>query len=181
MNGLRLVLYNNTHTLCVCVCVCVCLTWDIWNGRSYRHAAYTILKSFAWRVAQTAFRAYMTSGSREKAYERFSPVTCQFPYMHRYTSGYPRQDESCPLQQSCWNILKGYTLKDMPSISWILRLPRAGWILPATRTALERSRRLHVRTRSPHYWYHSRYCFLHARGYSNFTWTGYRSFAKYEY
>ena len=53
---------------CVCVCLSVCPTWDIQNGRSYCHAAYTILKSFDWRVAQPAFRAYTTHGLREKAF-----------------------------------------------------------------------------------------------------------------
>ena len=77
------ILYNNTRILgvCVFVCLCVCQTWDIRNGRSYRNDAYTILKSFAWRVAQTALRAYTTRGSREKAFGTYSPVTSRIP-MH---------------------------------------------------------------------------------------------------
>ena len=111
------VLYNNMRILCVClsVCLCVCPTWDIRNRRLYRHAAYIILKSFASWFAQTVFRVYMTHGLREKAFGSFSSVTRQIPCTHCYTSGYPGQDKSCPLQGSLWNILKGYMLKDMPS------------------------------------------------------------------
>ena len=53
--------------------VSVCPTWDVWNGRSYHHAVYTILKSFAWQGAQTAFWAYTMHGSREKAFETLLP------------------------------------------------------------------------------------------------------------
>ena len=97
----------------MCV-LCVCPTWDIRNGRSYRHAAYNILKSLVWRLAQTAFRAYTLGDWREKAFEMSSPVARPIPYAHRYTSGCPEQDESCPLHQSRWNILEGYALKDTP-------------------------------------------------------------------
>ena len=62
----------------------------------------------------TAFQAYTTHDSREKAFEKFLPVTRRIPCTHRYISGYPGQDESCPLQQSFWNILEGYALKDTP-------------------------------------------------------------------
>ena len=108
--------YNNTGILCVCLSVC-CPTWDIRNRRSHHHAAYTILKSFTWRVAQAAFRAYTTSGSREKAFGSFLPVTCRIPCMHSYTSSYPGQDECCPIQENQWNILEGYGLNDTPSTS----------------------------------------------------------------
>ena len=75
--------------MCVCLSVCVCPTWDIRNGRLYCHVAYTILNNFTWWVAQTAFQAYMTSGLREKAFRRFSPVTHWIPCTHGYFSGYP--------------------------------------------------------------------------------------------
>ena len=57
--------------MCVCVCLSVCPTQNIRNARSYHHAAYTILKRFTWRVAQTAFLAYSMSGSREIALKFF--------------------------------------------------------------------------------------------------------------
>ena len=90
---------------------------DILNGRSYRHAAYTILKSFAWRVVQTALQAYTPRHSREKAFGYFSPVTISIPCTHSNFSASPGQDETYPLLLSLWNILERYTLKDTPSTS----------------------------------------------------------------
>ena len=80
---------------------------DIKNGRSYRHAAYTILKNFALRVVQTAFRGYTTHCSREKPLE-ILPVTPQIPRVHVYFPGHPGQDESCPLQQPLLQSRKVY-------------------------------------------------------------------------
>ena len=49
--------------------------------------------------------------------------------MHgRYISGYPGQDECCSLQESIWNILEAYVLKDTPSttrVAFSLLLLRA--------------------------------------------------------
>ena len=114
MKGLGLVLYNNTTTLCVHACLSVCPTWDTRNGRRYRHAAYTILKSFAWQMIQTPFWGYTMRGSREKGFRRFSSVTLQIPCRHGYFSGYPRQDETCTLQQSFRNILEGMSWRTRP-------------------------------------------------------------------
>ena len=65
--------------MCVSVCLSVCPTWDMRNGRLYRHAAYSILKSFNWWVAQTAFWAYTMHHSREKAFGSFLPVRLRIP------------------------------------------------------------------------------------------------------
>ena len=150
MNGLRLVLYNNMCLLCVCLCVCVSLSMCLSHLRYPEREVVSPhclhhLEELRLASCTNCFWAYTTSGSREKACERFSPVTPLTPCMHCYTSGYPGQKESCPLHQSCWKIFQGYALKDAPSISRVPRLPMAGWILPATQTALERFRRLHVK------------------------------------
>ena len=67
---------------------------------------------------------YMYFNAREKFMYFCRLVTCNLytqillmRCMHRYTSGYPGQDESCLLQESRWNILEGYALKDTPSTS----------------------------------------------------------------
>ena len=82
----------------------------------YRQAAYTILKRFACRVAQTASQAYTMHGSKQKPLEIFNSYASNSVYAG-YISGYPGQDESCPLKQSLWNNLEGYVLKDTPSTS----------------------------------------------------------------
>ena len=54
------------------------------------------MESFAWRVAQTAFRVDTTRGWREKAFGSFTQFNASTAVHARYTSGYPGQDESCP-------------------------------------------------------------------------------------
>ena len=75
-------LYNDTRILCVCVCP----TWGIRNWRSYCHAFYTILKSFAWQVEQTAFQAYTAHGLRKKPSEVFLQLHAEF---HTWTVTFP--------------------------------------------------------------------------------------------
>ena len=59
----------------VCVCVSVCNSWDLGNeGTSSHHTSYTIMESFAWRVALTASQIDMKRGLREKAFKIFSQV-----------------------------------------------------------------------------------------------------------
>ena len=110
--------------LCVCVCLSVCPTWDPEWEVVLPHSLH-YLEELVWRVAQTAFWACTMCGLKEKAFVSYLPVRCRIPCTHQYTFGYLRQDESCQLQESCWNILKGYVLKDTPStsqIQWLLLL-----------------------------------------------------------
>ena len=79
------ILYNNTHFRHLCVCS----TWDIQNGRSCYYASYTVLKSFAWRITQTAYWAYTTCSLREKVFASFAPVVRRIPCTHCYNSSYP--------------------------------------------------------------------------------------------
>ena len=94
--------------MCVRVCMCVCPTWDIRNGTSYRHAAYTILKNFAWLVAQTACRAYTTRDSREKLLKNFRQLLAKF---RARTATLPVTLNRMNLAHY-WIILEGHTLKD---------------------------------------------------------------------
>ena len=73
VNGLRLV-YNNTRILCVCVYLFVPSEIS-GNGTSWRGAFYTDVKSFAWRVAQTASRGDSTHRLRDKGFGSFSDIT----------------------------------------------------------------------------------------------------------
>ena len=91
------------------VCVCV---WpsprDLGNETSYRHTPFAGVKRFSWRVAQTAFQAYTTRGSRGKMFGTFWPVKRWSPGTHVTLPGYPGQDESCSLLERCWSILEGH-------------------------------------------------------------------------
>ena len=70
----------------VCVCLpvrlSVCPTRDLGNGTLYCPASFASVKSFSWRVAQAAFQAYMTHGSRGKVFGTFCQVTRWRPCMH---------------------------------------------------------------------------------------------------
>ena len=62
---------------CLSVCVCVSVPLEIFGmGRRIATLLTLSLKSFASQVAQTAFWAYTTRGSRENAFASFSPVPC---------------------------------------------------------------------------------------------------------
>ena len=92
--------------VCVCVCLSVCHPCDLGNEMLYRHTSFASLKRFSWRVAQTAFQAYVTRSSREKMFGTYQQVTRWSPCTQVTLLSYPRQDESCPPLKYCWNILE---------------------------------------------------------------------------
>ena len=149
----------------VSVGLCPCPTWDILNERLHHHAAYIVLKSFAWWVAQTPFRAYTTCGSREKAFRSFLPVMDWIPCTHHYTSSYPEQDESCPLQEALGTFSKDTRRRTRPPhhqyhscycflCEWVIDTPseRATNIFQSINSCLNSTRSWLPNKRPTHLW-----------------------------
>ena len=115
VNGLRLILYNNTCILCMCLSHLRCPEWVVVSPHSLHSLEELNLASFtdyssslhnAWFERKT-FKSFLAVMCR-------IPCTCRIRCMHCYTFCYPWQDESCPLLESNYNISQGYALRTCP-------------------------------------------------------------------
>ena len=117
--------------VCLCVCVCVCVPvpheisrWNVVSPRFFHQHEEILLVSCTNCISSL----YDTWFKRKNIWNFSAGYTLKAVHAC-YISAYPGQDVSCPPLEHRWNILEGYTLKDMPFLREQVTDIRKVWIV----------------------------------------------------